>query len=326
MITNNAAEKKSAALKLPVDQVDDTVYLKGFSLGAKLSLISIFALFLGFFLHFPLKQVITNRITMALAQNRACPLSFQNLEFEWFLPKVKISSLDIPSLCLGGAVPNGKNLALKNLSINILGPSFSPFGLKLSHSFMFEGMNIKAMHALTPGGHVFRLEPTKLNIEKFHDILGNRALAGMVALEGLFDVDSNFTPREVKFSLDSKDFRVQSIALSGFQLPALPIGLLSLKLNLNARQKIVVDELLVGDDKSPIRGNFTGSVDLNKINPSFSTYDLAGTISFSDSFKTRDEFAMINLFLKLDQQKTYDGGHKVNIRGKLNAPPSISFD
>lgn len=319
-------QAKAGTAKLPIDKVDDNVYIKGLSLGAKLSLISILALFLGFFLNFPLKEVITARITMALAQNRACPLSFEGLEFEWFLPKVKMRSLNIPSLCFGGALPNGQNLELKGVKTSILGPSFSPLGLKLAHSLNVEGTQIKAMHALTPSGHVFRLEPTQLNVENFSQLLGNNALGGHVKVEGLFDVDSNFTPKEVKFSLDSKDFEVKSIALPALQLPRLPLGLLGLKVNLNSRQKIVVDELLVGDDKAPIRGNLTGTVDLNKINPNFSLYNLSGTISFSESFKKRDEFALLNLFLKLDQQKTYDGGYKINVRGKLNAPPSISFD
>ena len=326
MSANSLQGDKANNSKPAMDQVDDRIYLSGFTLGAKLSLISIIMLFLGFFLNFPLKEVITARITQALAQNRACPLSFQDLEFEWFLPKVKIKTLSMPSLCFGGALPNGKAVELRNLSVNILGPSFSPLGLKLSHNFTLEGTRFQVYHALTPSGHVFKMNPTKLKLEELSGILGNKALSGTINFSGYFDVDSRFAPKDVKFSLGSDDLKVKSINLGGFTLPTLNIGLLSLKVSMNSRQKVLIDELYLGNDSSAIKGNFSGTVDLNKLNPRASQYDLKGTLGFSDAFRATGEFGFVNLFLKLDQQKTYEGSYKVNISGSPAAPPRISFD
>ncbi len=314
---------KDTTPKLQVDKVDDRIYLSGFTLGAKLSLISILLLFLGFFINFPLKEVITTRITNALAVNRACPMSFRDLEFEWFLPKVKIKSLSLPSMCFSGA---GRDIELKNLSTNFLGPSFSPFGLKLSHQFTLEGTKLTAYHALTPSGHVFRLNPTKISLTQLGDLLGQKVIAGTLLVDGYFDVDTRFTPKDVKFSASSSDLLVKSTNLQGLTLPRLDIGLLSLKVTMNARQKVVIDELFLGNDESPIKGNFSGSVDLNKVNPQASNYDLRGTLSFSEGFKTSPEFGLINMFLGLDKQKTYEGSYKLNVQGQPGTFPSISFD
>lgn len=314
---------KENGTKLQVDKVDDRIYLSGFTLGAKLSMISILMLFLGFFINFPLKEVITARITSALAMNRACPMSFKDLEFEWFLPKVKIKSLNLPSICFGGA---GKNVELKNLSANFLGPSFSPLGLKLSHQFTLEGTKLTAYHALTPSGHVFKLEPTKISLNEVGDLLGQKMLAGDVTIDGRFDVDSRFTPKDVKFSANSSNLLVKNTNLQGFTVPRLDIGTLSLKGTMNSRQKLLIDELFLGNENSPIKGNFSGSVDLNKMNPNMNSYDLKGTLSFSNSFKASPEFGLINLFLNLDKQKTYEGSYKINVQGAAGAMPRISFD
>lgn len=312
-----------ATPKLQVDKVDDRIYMSGFTLGAKLSIISILMLFLGFFINFPLKEVITTRITNALAMNRACPLSFKDLEFEWFLPKVKIKSLSVPSICMGG---RGKNIELKDLSINFLGPSFSPIGLKLSHEFTLEGMKLTAYHALTPSGHVFRLNPTKLKLAELGEILGQNMLAGTVTIDGYFDVDSRFAPKDIKFSANSSDFLVKKTNLGGLTLPRLDVGMLSLKVNMNSRQKLIIDELFLGNDNSPIKANFSGSVDLNKVEPARSNYDLKGTLSFSQAFRATSEFGLINLFLGLDKQKTYEGSYKLNLQGQGGTMPRISFD
>lgn len=315
---------KENGAKLQVDKVDDRIYLSGFTLGAKLSMISVLMLFLGFFINFPLKEVITSRITNALAMNRACPMSFRDLEFEWLLPKVKIKSLTLPSICFGGT---GNGVELKNLATNFLGPSFSPIGLKLSHQFSLDGTKLTAYHALTPSGHVFRLNPTKISLGQVGELIGQRFLSGDVTVDGYFDVDSRFAPKDVKFSANSTDFLIKSSNLQGFTLPRLDIGLLSLKVTMNSRQKILVDEFFLGNDESPIRGNFSGSVDLNKMNAAMSSYDLKGTMSFSESFKALPEFSLLNsIFLKLENQKTYEGSYKINIQGQLGAMPQISFD
>src|SRR5690606_22513898 len=147
----------------------------------KIVLIGISFFILGFFLYFPISEKINNGIKKALYSIPGCAISYEDLNFEFFFPKVIVKNARIPQSCLG---QYGEPIALKHLRLNFQGPAFSPFGFKFRVDTQINKTPMQ-VHLVTGffGSQVIRIDKNKIDLETLKIFLPNISLKGIVTTD-----------------------------------------------------------------------------------------------------------------------------------------------
>lgn len=286
---------------------------------AKIILVSFLCFVLGFFIYFPISEKINDGIKKALYAIPGCSISYESLNFEFFLPKILVKEAKIPQTCLG---QYGEPIALKQLRLNFQGPAFSPFGFKFRIDTQVEKMPLQ-VHIATGlfGEQVIRIEKNKIDLEALKPFIPNVELKGIVTTDLYARIDGkNF--KELKLLLKSQDFVLPSQSISAFKLPTIPLNLFSLKAELNSTNKLQVLEFFMGDTEAPVRAKFQGPITLNQNNIMMSSLDLKGEVAFSDNFL--EKFAIIKMFM--DRFTKKDQFYQLQVKGALGAPQVDSLN
>lgn len=279
----------------------------------KIILIAFICFTLGFFIYFPVSEKINDGIKKALHSIPGCAISYKDLSFEFFLPKVLVKDARIPQSCLG---QYGEPIALKHLQLNFQGPAFSPFGFKLRVDTEINKTPLQ-IHLVTGifGGQVIRIDKNKIDLETLKIFLPNINLKGSVTTD-LYARISGKKFEELKLYLNSQDFVLPAQSISAFKLPTLPLNLFSLKAELKNATTLQVHDLFVGDTNAPIRAKFQGPISLNQNNLMMSGLNLTGEIAFSEDFL--EKFAIIKMFM--DKFTRKDQFYQLQITGALTSP------
>ena len=82
----------------------------------------------GFAYNFPFKERLTTLITTQLKKNRSCPISFNNLDFNFINPSIVIKKVLVGGRCFQNS---RSSLTLDIVRVMISLPSFNPPGVKL---------------------------------------------------------------------------------------------------------------------------------------------------------------------------------------------------
>ena len=255
-----------------------------------------------------LKQLMNSQL-----KNTNCNPDFNKISAEWFLPKLVVTDLVIPAGCLGRAGDPVK-LAFAKLNFHLI--NFSPVGIPFRLDTEVEGQPLSLYFVQGLGKQLIRLKDQKLSLSKLQPVLGKGfKLAGNVTVD-LSLLLENKAIRDMSLKAASKNLEIPSQSLQGFTIPALKLNELYLEALTEVHPRVRVERLTIGDSDSPIRANFKGKIDLQDGAIPLSPMDLAGEVSFSESFK--QTLPLIDMMFQSFTQK--DGFYQIRLGGTLGAP------
>ena len=268
------------------------------------------------FLYFPISEKINNTVQGLLASNPRCAISYEDISFSFFLPKIIVSNLNIPGSCMG----NGqKDIFLKETFLNIRGLSFTPFGPHFLLETELYKNKIEAYFTIGMGSFALNLQEAKLNLKNLKELIPMVKLEGDVTIDALVEFDTK-SITDLKAHIYSKDLIIPAQKISAFSLSPLNIQNFLLKANKTGSNKIQIEELIVGNTNSPIRANFKGPIKLNQRNMAMSQLDLLGEVAFSKSFL--EKYSVINLVMGKFTKK--DEFYQIKLTGPLTRPNPTS--
>lgn len=269
---------------------------------------------IALFLYFPISNKIHGLIKSALAKNSACALSYEDVSFEFFLPKFVITNLNIPAGCFSRR--GGNDIFLKETKLNIRGLSFTPFGPHFLVETELFNNPIEAYFTVGFGKVALNLQEAKIKLKELSQLLPAVKLKGTLTVDALVEVSTSGI-NDLKAHIYSKDlvFPSQKLKNPPLTLPTFNIQDLLLKAQMQGN-KVIVKELIVGNVDAPIRANFTGPINLNQRNIALSQLDLKGELAFSEKFVK--DFMVIDMYMKQYTKK--DSFYQLSIKGPLMRP------
>lgn len=305
-------------LKVQPNELPEEIYSQNKVFFIKVIIASLTLFFLAFCFNFPLGKIIKSHVEKAISSNRSCPISYDELKIEWFLPKIVIKKPVVSGVCFNNP---SSTLKLKDLFIKVESPSFWPLGLKLHAKVkhQFSVLNIYPTIGLTT--HAVKIEKSSISHDTLTAILGPKSLkfTGDIEIESIL----NFKGKSVTSGdvfVNSENFNIPTQNVRGLDLPGLPISIFQLKASVNAKNLLDIKDIRVGDANSPILAEVDGKVKLNPHNISNSTLDVNGDIKFSNKFL--EEFGILNIMLG-GKTPTEKGFYKFKLQGRLSAPKPI---
>ncbi len=272
-----------------------------------------FFLLLGILLNFNFSKVIDSTIKSALKKMRSCPIKYETVAMEMFPPGISFENLQLSGSCFGNK--NAK-VSLSESALSLIGPSFSPPGLK----FRLKGKENKTKLAIyasvSPLGQLIKMEKIFLDKEFVKNMTGDDV---KIDLSLLVDAQIKISGNDIEsasFNIRSKDlfFPAQNINQI-FPLPAIPFKTLKIK-GIIKKKKVSFQQLIIGAKSSPMFVDFKGSMNLNNKRFMESKIDLSGKLK-----TTEDIFTALTLFSPgIKSKKQSDGSVDVSLKGSLKSP------
>ncbi|WP_372653793.1 hypothetical protein [Halobacteriovorax sp.] len=302
-------------LKTHPSELPEEIYIQKKTFFFKVSVAAFLISLIAFMLNFPIGKIIKSNAEVAIASNAACPITYDEMKFEWFLPKVILTKPVINGRCYSNP---SSSLKLADLAISFQSPSFWPLGVKLHTKIKHKLSVINIYPTVGLGGQVIKIEKSSISHKTLKEFLGPKSLnfTGDIELESIVKLDGGKVSQS-DFLITSTNLSIPSQNIEGFDLPNLPIGAFQLKGNLNARNLIEIQDFQLGAANSPILAEAAGAIKLNTHNISNSTLDINGEVKFTADFLNK--FAIINMLLS-GKESTDKGFYKFKVGGKFSSP------
>ncbi|GEM_PF-904031 len=270
-----------------------------------------FLFVMSFISFYPIGDKIKEQMKTHLANVPGCRPDFEQIRVEWFLPKIVISDLVVPATCLHKV---GEPLKFRHLTLNFNLLSFAPFGPLFKLSTDLSGQPLEVYYAIGFGGQLIRMDQQKLHLDKLSALLSeNFKMQGDIILDAKILMDKA-NLKDVKIYARSKNFAIPPQSIQGFTLNYLKVNDFSFKANQeDGTQKLMIEEIILGDANAPVRAKFSGPVQLNEQMLSFSSVNIKGEVFFSNNFKQENPW--IDLLVGPYSQK--DGFYQIKLGGTL---------
>jgi len=278
----------------------------------KLVLISLFFLLSGILINFPFSEIIS-LYTSKVLDNPSCPISYNKHNIYYFPPGISIKELLIPAIC---SQNNFSNLKLKQLNIKFNGPSFFPPGVRLGLYGKTNKSHFKIDSLFSFSSLKLRINNSSINALLINNLTGQNEL-----LDGLFNIKALISLKNNKlsngnFSATSKNLKVNSKMIMGFQIPMMKINTFKAIGKVVNSKLIKISNFTIGDSLSPVIIRLKGKINLNQNNIMSSILDLKGEIKFSENFLNQ----MAILKLMLNGKKKSNGFYSILLSGRISAP------
>jgi type II secretion system protein N len=297
---------------------EDKIYkLDGISI-PKWIVITVIVMFLGFFLNFPISKMITSGVKKSLDSMRTCPISYDKIEVEYFFfPKVILKNPTVSGICFQN--PSAA-LKFKELMIRLWFPSFLPPGIRFHIPIKYEKSEIDIYPTLTFGKLHLNIKDAKIDGKLLEILTGKlKNIHGTIEVNAIANIDKA-GPASGELLVKSKDLVIGPQNISGLAVPNLPLRSLLIKAELE-RPRLTLLDVIIGDDKSPLKANMKGEIKLNMKHVPSSGLDIDGNVFFGQDFLS--SFGILNLFLA-GKQTGKDGSYPIKIQGTFMRPvPSI---
>jgi hypothetical protein len=278
--------------------------------------ISIAVLLLGIISYFPLMYKMNSFIKRQLQSLPGCALDYDEIKFEFFLPKVIVSDITVPQSCIGKF---GEPLKMDALFVYFRGFSFSPLGPHFKIETNLNNMPLELYLTQGISATALNVRDNYIDTKKLNKIFPEFNLNGKVKIDALIKI-SDSEIKDLKINISSKDLLFPAQDILGFKLTSLKVNNLLIKGEVKQNKKLVIEDIILGDIDSPIRANFKGSLDLNAKNFLLSQMNLAGEVAFNNAFL--EKYAIIKLFMaKFDKNDEY---YQIKITGPLRQPNATS--
>jgi hypothetical protein len=270
----------------------------------------------AFLFNFSFSERIENIIRGALGSNPQCPISYKEMKFELFFPKVILKDVSMPGRCLSQSAT--KSIDLRQVYLSFIGFSFSPLGVNTELKTNLSGSIIHSKQTLGSSEQVINTLGSVIDLSSLMPYLTSFKMSGHVETSALTNI-KNGKVNTSKFLLKSKDFVIPSQRMDSLDLPNMNIKNLMFKGTYDRSGKIKIESLVLGDDKSPIRATFKGDLWPNEFQFRLSRIDLTGEVIFSESFL--ESFSILKLFFSQFPQK--DGYYQIKLGGTIGSPTPI---
>lgn len=284
----------------------------------KIILIILLVMFLfvvSFLNFFPVGDKIKSVLKTSL-NGRGCKPDFDEIHFEWLMPKIVVSDLVIPANCLERT---GEPLKFSHLTINYHVINFAPFGLPFRIETEYGGQPISLYFVQGFSSQMVRMKDQVLDLNRLQPLLGeNFKISGKMTV----DLNASLANQQLTaltLKAQSKDLVIPPQSIQGFTTPPLKLNEFYLEANSEAAPRIQVEKLILGDTDSPVRANFKGRIDLLEGNTAMSPLDMAGEIAFSETF--RQSLPLVDMMFQSFTQK--DGFYQIRLGGTLGSPKPI---
>lgn len=272
------------------------------------------AMFLGFAFNFPLKETISTKIQTALTQNPNCPMKAAQTDISLFFPKISLKNITVSGICFQNPT---KSLQISEMNFYLSRPSFFPFGLLFKGDVKASKTQLNLDLALGIPSPRFRIIDSTIHHELLNTVIGmNDLVRGELSVQGQGKVSFTGAAEEGSFLISSKNLSVSSQNVQGIVLPAIPIGVVLLKLKLEESQTLNIEEFTFGNELSPISGNMDGEIRLSRSGFNYSNLDVLTTLNLSPELI--NSFPILNLFLgpyQLEETK-----FQFMLKGNLGSP------
>jgi hypothetical protein len=262
--------------------------------------------------YFPIIFKVKSIIKKQVQTIPGCPIDYQDIETEFFLPKFVIKDLVIPSRCFGQR--GGSPLKLEKVFLHIRGLSFSPFG----PHFMLETdiMENKLQAYITAGfgGVHFNINNNTIDAKVLGLFVKQIKLLGKFTVDAKLDTGSKGIS-DFKLNIRSKNLVVPPQRVAALSVYTLKLNELLVRAYMQGN-KIIVKDVVLGDVNSPIRASYKGHIDL--VQPRFrrSSIDLKGEVKFSQKFL--EDYAILKFALPQFTKK--DEFYQINLKGPITRP------
>jgi type II secretion system protein N len=297
---------------------DEKIYkLDGISI-PKWILVLFCVLFLGFFINFPISDIVKTQVKKAIATMPNCPISYDKIEVEYFFfPKVIIKEPVISGICYKNPQ---SSLKFQELIVKLWLPSFLPPGIRFHIPIKYGKSEVDIYPTITFGKLHLNIKDSKIEgkfLENFSDKLKN--LKGTIEINAITNIDKR-GPIDGEFLLKSKNLIIGAQNISGLAVPNLPLKNIVIKAELE-RPTLTLLDVIIGDEESPLKANMKGEIKLNMRHFPSSSLDIDGNVFFGQDFLT--SFGILNLFLA-GKQTAKDGSYPIKLQGTFIRPaPSI---
>ncbi len=242
----------------------------------------------------------------------SCNPDYDELHFEWLMPKLVVTDLMLPASCFDR---QGDPIRLSHVTINYNLINFSPFGLPFRIETSMKGQPLSFYFVQGIGKQMIRLKDQKITLSRLEGLTGSFKLSGtvMTDLSLLMEGQKMST---VSFKLASEDFQIPSQSIEGLNIPTMKLNKFYIEAIGAGGSRVNVDKIIIGDTDSPIRANFKGKIDLRQGAIGFSPLDLRGEVAFSNAIK--ESLPLLDMMFQSFNQK--DGFYQIRLGGMLAKP------
>lgn len=270
-----------------------------------------FILAFSFITHYPIGDKIKDQVKKLTAG--ACAFDYNQVHFEFFLPKVVVDDVILPASCFGR---EGAPIRLDYVNLGFRLISFSPFGIPFKLETQYNRQPLELYYVLGPGGQTIRMKDQKLVLSRLENLMGNFKLGGSVVVDVTVGIDMGQKLTGLDIKAQSSDFKIpaQSV-MQNFNLPTLNVRKFYLETNSASFPQLRVDKFILGDPDSPVRMDLKGTVSMREP-AQMSPLKLDGELAFSEQFKSNFPVT----FLVNETFTVKDGFYQVTLGGTLGAP------
>lgn len=266
----------------------------------------------GLFMNFPMVGDLDKKLEAMIKSNPRCPITYSKLDLSYLFPKVNITKPVIPGVCFNN--PSNK-LKLDSVNTSFIMPSFLPPGLKFHTEIKGLNSEINLYPRVSAGATDIRITKSSINAKFINAFTAfPNLLNGLFNLEGFFKLNKNHLDSGV-LKLNSENFSIPAQTINFFNIPELLLKKFNLVLKIE-KNKVVVNQLLIGLEDSPIRAEINGTIMLNQRMINLSVLNLKGKIKFSADFMK--SFSILEMMLA--QAKPKDGFYSFTLSGTMAAP------
>ena len=285
--------------------------------------LSFLGLSLGFWINFSLEERLVSFVQTQLKKNAPCSLKYDRLGIFYFPPGLWVENLKIPARCHPSfSMP----LQFSDAHVRLTGFDFSMFVPVIS--FKAQGgkdLLIRGELAASGQNLAFSLEETQIDGVFLTNILSSleevKRTFG-ISLDGKLVINTEIELQEqgihsLEFSLASQDLKLPSLKVRGFNLPAIDIGILDIRLEVaNDGEKLILKRFSLGSKESTLMAILEGEIDLLRENFLQSQVKIQTRFRFAPSFLDEDMGQLLKLYLERFYHEE-DEFYHVNISNTL---------
>jgi type II secretion system protein N len=300
------------------NEINEDIYESRYWTKSKFIFLGIILLALGFIFNFALEEKINRVLISTLSSNEACPMQFEKLELNYFLPKIIIKKIVVNGVCFGQPA---NRLNIDEIKIRPDFPSIAHFGMRFSIEIKTEDSKINIDPIISPFSYFIEIEHSTINGNLFHVFASDdrSAIAGKIHLQGFLKFSSGIlTDGDIK--MESNNFNFPSQRISGFDLPLIQLDKLNLVAKFEKPGEMNISALDIGKPGRQIEISLKGKLLVSKSSFNTSILMLNGKMKLSQAFMTN--FSFVTLMLP---QGHTDGKYQMTINGPLFNPGAPQF-
>lgn len=299
--------------RIQYNEITEETYAPKYWTKARLILIGIFLLFIGFLINFSLEERVNKYLQNTLGSNAACPIQFEKVELSYFLPKMIMRRPVILGACFGQFA---NRLEFKDIKVAFHSPSFYPVGLRLHVEALTGRSKINLYPVISVFSQNVKIENTVIDTQIFAPMtqMNLSPVSGSLSIAGFLEFKSG-TISDGDLEIVSRNFSLPSQNIQGFELTQLNLNTLKISARFTDADTLAIEEIKLGEAKAPLDLKLKGVLKLNHSNIMASNLTLSGPLRLSEYMLVN--FAILKLFLPANNTS---GTYTLKINGPLGNP------